>query len=57
MMLCAACCDIEATLDLLAMEEELSGGSNGKSENVQNQKAEEKGKFDDQTSVCDALIH
>ena len=55
MVLCAAYCDKEATLDFLAMEEKPSGRYIGKSVNVQNQHAVEK--CYDQTSVCDALIH
>ena len=45
MVLCAAYCDKEATLDFLAMEEKPSGRYIGKSVNVQNQHAVEKGKM------------
>ena len=44
MVLCAAYCDKEATLDFLAMEVKPSGRYIGKSVNVQNQHAVDKGK-------------
>ena len=45
MVLCAACCDKEATLDFVAMEDKPYGRYIGKSVNVQNQHAIEKGKM------------
>ena len=45
MVLCAAHCDKEATLDFVAMEDKPYGRYIGKSVNVQNQHAIEKGKM------------